>query len=188
MLSDNITDVVQADTSTIDATLIILIGAVAVSLFIGVWNIVQTKRIESRKYKYELFKEMVDWLVSVIECGGEIGLRFMQTKLITPEEEKRIAEEAIAKYLLVSSRVDFILGLAESAGFPLEVFERINEGIVDVMSEINEQLESKEANIPLLNESKIQPLNNECAELTGKIASMISVEFKLKRGDLKLIN
>ena len=189
MTTDIVIDAIQAaSTSTFDATLIVLIAAVAVSLLIGIGSIVLTKNIESRKYKYELFKEMVDWLESVIKCGGEICLRFMQTKKITPSEEKSITEEAIAKYLLVTSKTDFILEIADSAGFPSELFGEINDGITDVMTAINKQLDTNTVNVFVLYNEKIMPLNNKCSGLMGIIAKTLSREVKLKRSELKLLN
>lgn len=181
MVSDTVVDAGQAASSpSVDWTLIVLSLAVAVALLIGISNIVLTKKIEARKYKYELFKEMVDWLESVIKCGGEICLRFMQTKKITPSEEKSITEEAIAKYLLVSARIDFILEIADSAGFPSELFGEINDGITDVMTAINKQLDTKNINVSVLYNEKIMPLNNKCSELMGIIAKTLSREVKLK--------
>ncbi len=109
MVSDNLVDAAQpANSSSLDWTLIVLSLAVAVSLIIGIWNIVLTKNAESRRYKYEVLNEICDWLESVIRCGGEVNLKFMKTPVITPSRQKEIAEEAIAQYFLISSRTEFM--------------------------------------------------------------------------------
>ena len=139
-----------------------------------------TKNIEARKYKYEVLKEISDWLESVIRCGGEVNLKFMKLVLVTPEYEKGIAEEAMAQYYLSVSRINFTSNIALLVGIPRSSFKTIEDGIVDVMKAIDTQLENKKYNIPSLYKDHIKPLNENCSDLMGEIALALGKEVKLK--------
>jgi hypothetical protein len=189
MVSDNVVNAGQvASGFTLDNTLIVLIIAVVVSLVIGIGNIVLTKNIEARKYKYEVLKDICDWLELVIRCGGEVNLKFMKTPVITPRKEKKIAEEAIAKYLLVSSRINFISKIASLAGIPRSSLKDIENGIIDVMETIDGQLDSKKFNIPSLYTDHMMPLNNKCSDLMGQIALALGKEVKLRSSEILTLN
>jgi len=181
MVSDNVVDVGQVVSSSfVDWTLIVLSVAVTVSLIFGISNIVLTKNIEAKKYKYEVLKEICDWLESVIRCGGEVNLKFMKTPIITPNAEKEIAEEAIAQYFLISSRINFISNIASLAGISSSSFKQIEDGIIGVMEALDTQLANKKIDIVLLYKEHVKPLNESCSDLMGEIALALGKEVKLR--------
>ncbi len=181
MVFDNLVDAGQvANSSSLDWTLIILSLAVAVSLVIGIWNIVLTKNAESRRYKYEVLNEICNWLEKVMICGGEVNVRFMKLPKVTPAKQKEIVEEAIARYYIISSRVDFVSKISVFAGIQESSFKIINDGIIDVMEAIDEQLGSGKFNVLSLFTDHIKPLDESCSDLMGQIALALGKEVKLK--------
>ncbi len=181
MLSGNVVDFGQvASSASVDWTLIVLSLAVVVSLIFGICNIVLTKNIEAGKYRYEVLKEICDWLESVMRCGGEVNLKFMKTPEITPSRQKEIAEEAIAQYYLISSKINFISKIASLAGIPPSSFEQIENGIIGVMKVLDTQLANKKVDIVLLYKEYLKPLNENCSDLMGVIALTLGKEVKLR--------
>jgi len=181
VVSDNVVGIGQvASSSSVDWPFIVLSIGVAVSLILGISNIVLTNRIEARKYKYEVLKEICDWLESVIRCGGEVNLKFFKTPLITPSNQKEIAEEAIAQYFLTLSRETFISKLASLAGISPSSFKQIENSILGVMKALETQLANNNVDIASLYQKHMKPLNDGCADLMGEIALTLGKEVKLK--------
>lgn len=181
MVSDSVVDVGQVvNSSFLDWTLIVLALAVVVSLIFGIWNIVLTKNIEAKRYKYEVLKEICDWLEMVMRCGGDVNVKFMKLPQVTPAEEKGIAEEAMAQYYITVSRVNFVSKMSSLVGIQESSFKIIEDGIFGVMKAIDDQLESKNFDIPSLFANYIKPFNETCSDLMGQIALTIGKEVKLK--------
>ena len=161
----------------------ILIGGGTLALAIMTWkSIRQTRSIQKVETRERRLKEICDWLESVIRCGGEVNLKFMKTPKITPIAEKEIAEEAIAQYFLVSSKINFISKISFVAGIPLSSFKNIEDGIIDVMKAIDRQLSNKKFDIASLYTNHVMPLNNKCSDLMGEIALLLGEEVKLEQG------
>ena len=181
MLSDMLLDAGQAaSSSSLDWTLIVLALAVAVSIIIGIMNIVLIKNAASRRYKCEVLSEICDWLEKVMICGGQVNVRFMRLPKVTPAKEQGIAEEALARYYIATSRVNFVSKMSALAGIQESSFKMIEDGIIDVMKAMNEQLKSKNFDIPSLFKGHIEPLNKSCSDLMGQIALALGKEGKLK--------
>ena len=162
----------------------ILVGGGTLSLGIMAWRAIrQTRSIQKVETRERRLKEICDWLESVIRCGGEVNLKFMKTPKITPIAEREIAEEAIAQYFLVSSKINFISKSSFVAGIPLlSSFKNIEDGIIDVMKAIDRQLSNKKFDIASLYTNHVMPLNNKCSDLMGEIALLLGEEVKLEQG------
>jgi len=161
----------------------ILVGSGTITLAVMTWrSIRQTRSIQKVETKERRLKEICDWLESVIRCGGEINLKFMRTPKITPIAEREIAEEAIAQYFLVSSKINFTSKISFAAGIPLSSFKNIEDGIIDVMKAIDRQLSNKKFDIASLYTNHVMPLNNKCSDLMGEIALLLGEKVKLEQG------
>ena len=164
-----------------DWTLIVLSVAVAVSLVGIIWNIILTKNIEKRKYKYEILRGVGDWLESVMRCGGSLNLKFMMLEKVTPSEEKALVEEAVAQYYIISARVNYESKISELAGVKRDEFEVIENGIVELMEALNVQGDNKKYDYPAIYRDYIKPLNEKCSDLMGEIALVLGKEVKVKK-------
>lgn len=75
------------------------LAVVIVALAIGVTSVVQTKRIQTKQYKYSLLDNILQWALSIPRCIGESTISPSAADLVNMEKEDRTELASIINFL-----------------------------------------------------------------------------------------